>query len=186
MATTGAVELARAELRQGIAEHIFPAAVAEVGDRRSPLWREAFGSLTFDGHAVRADEGTIFDLASLAKPLATTSVVMHLAADRRLTIDDSVRLFFGEWRGEDREAVTIRDLLEHASGLPARLLDGPPDGRREFEHDICTLPFEYAPRTQAVYSDLGFILLGFLVADRGEASLKTQFERIARDRKSVV
>ena len=63
----------------------------------------------------------------------------------------------------------MRDLLEHASGLPARLLDAPPQGRREFEHEICAMPLEYAPRTRSIYSDLGFILLGFLVADRGGA-----------------
>ena len=79
-------------------------------------------------------------------------------------------MFFDEWRGADRERVTVRDLLEHASGLAARLIDVPPESRREFEHDICRMPLEYAPRTQAIYSDLDFILLGFLAADRGGAS----------------
>ena len=76
---------------------------------------------------------------------------------------------FGEWLGADREGVTVRDLLEHASGLPARLIDAPPAGGREFEHDICATPLEYAPRSRSIYSDLGFILLGFFLADRGGA-----------------
>ncbi len=178
--TEGPIDAARAGLQRAIADRIFPGAVAEVGDCRNIRWREAFGSLTFDTPRVRVDDRTIFDLASLAKPLATTSVVMQLVEDSRLKLGDPVRSFFGEWRGADREPATVQDLLEHAAGLSARLLDAPPDGRREFEHDICALPLECLPRTRALYSDLGFILLGFLVADRDQMSLATQFERIAR------
>jgi serine-type D-Ala-D-Ala carboxypeptidase len=74
----------------------------------------------------------------------------------------------------------VRDLLEHASGLPARLLDAPPHTQREFEHEICSMPLEYAPRAQSIYSDLGFILLGFLAASRGGASLDALFDRAVR------
>ncbi len=80
-----------------------------------------------------------------------------------LSLEARAGSFFPEWRGTDRAAVTVRDLLEHASGLPARLVDPPPGGPREFEHDICTMPLEYAPRSRSIYSDLGFILLGFIV-----------------------
>src|SRR5262249_30713303 len=59
--------------------------------------------------------------------------------------------------------------------------DAPPQGRREFEHDICALPLEYAPRTRSVYSDLGFILLGFLIEDCGGASLASQFAALGFD-----
>jgi CubicO group peptidase (beta-lactamase class C family) len=75
--------------------------------------------------------------------------------------------------------VTVRDLLEHTSGLSARLVDAPPKSRREFEHEICRMPLEYVPRTQAIYSDLDFILLGFLAADRGGAPLAELFEGVA-------
>src|SRR5262249_44251734 len=86
--------------------------------------------------------------------------------------------FFSDWRGQDREGVTMRDLLEHASGLPARLVDRPPATRREFEHDICTIALEYEPRTKSIYSDLGFILLGFLIEQVGGARLGELFERV--------
>ncbi len=81
--------------------------------------------------------------------------------------------------------MTIQDLLEHASGLPARLLDRPPDVAREFEHDICAMPLEYAPRTRSLYSDLDFILLGFLAAARGQATLAAQFAGIVARLASV-
>ena len=147
---------------------VFPAATLEAGSSASPIWSDAFGT----------DLQTPFDLASLTKVITTTTVIMELVRDGALGLEELVSAFFGEWRGADRDAVTVRDLLEHASGLPARLLDAPPAGRREFEHDICAPPLEYAPRTQSIYSDLGFILLGFLAADRGGASLETQFDRL--------
>ena len=92
---------------------------------------------------------------------------MELVRTGALRLDEPVSAFFEDWRGADRDGVTVRDLLEHASGLPARLVDLPPATRREFEHDISTITLEYPPRSASIYSDLGFILLGFLAADRG-------------------
>jgi CubicO group peptidase (beta-lactamase class C family) len=169
---------ARELLTKAIADRVFPAAVAEVGDRDRPLWRCASGTLTFDEGAPPADEATIFDLASLTKPLATGTLAMRLVASGRLRLGDTLASAFDEWRGEDREAATVRDLLEHASGLAARFVDQPPEGRREFEHDICRMRLEYEPRSRSVYSDLGFILLGFLVEDRAAAPLGEQFSAL--------
>ena len=173
------VDAARTLLLRAIAGGIFPAAVAEVGESGGVLWREALGTLAFDDPKA-ATETTIFDLASLTKPIATTTVVMDLVAGGRVDLADPLTLYFPEWLGADREAATVQDLLEHASGLAARLVDPPPESRREFEHDICTLRLEYSPRSRSIYSDLGFILLGFLAADRGGAPLDTLFEAILR------
>jgi CubicO group peptidase (beta-lactamase class C family) len=169
---------ARELLARAIADRVFPAAVAEVGDRARVLWRSASGTLTFDDGAPPADEATIFDLASLTKPIVTATLAMRLVAAGRLRLGDSLASVFEEWRGEDRETATVRDLLEHASGLAARFVDQPPEGRREFEHDICRMRLEYEPRTRSVYSDLGFILLGFVVEDRGAAPLGEQFSAL--------
>jgi len=123
-------------------------------------------------------EDTIFDLASLTKPLATTSIATHLISRNRLSLDDIVAARLDEWRGGDRDGVTIRDLLEHASGLAARLVDRPPRGRREFQHDICTMPLEYPARSKSVYSDLGFILLGFIAEDADGRAFDAQFAEL--------
>lgn len=151
-----------------IAGAVFPAATLEVGSSQGPLWSDAFATAL----------DTPFDVASLTKVIATTTIVMALLRDGAVRLDEPVSAFFNEWRGADRDAVTVRDLLEHASGLPARLIDAAPASRREFEHDICAPPLEYAPRTQSIYSDLGFILLGFLAAERGGAPLAELFTRI--------
>ena len=159
---------ARLVLDGALVSRVFPAATVDVGSSTGPLWQDALDT-AFD---------TPFDLASLTKPIAATTIVMDLVNRGVVDLDEPLARSVAEWRGDDRAHVTVRDLLEHASGLAARLVDAPPGGRREFEHEICSMPLEYAPRTQSIYSDLGFILLGFLAADRGRATLDAQFARI--------
>ena len=172
------ISSARQILERAIAGRLFPAATFVVGSSADAAWIEALGTLTFERGSPPAGPGTPFDLASLTKVVATTTVLMELARAGRLRLDEPVAACFDEWRGPDREGVTVRDLLAHASGLPARLIDAPPNSRREFEHDICRMPLEYVPRTRAVYSDLDFILLGFIAANRGDAPLAELFDRV--------
>lgn len=177
---------------EGVLDRAFPAASVEVGRKAGPLWRRAFGTLTYDASSPETTGDTVFDLASLTKVISTTTLVMRALDAGRLDLDEPVRARLPEWRGEDRAAVTIRDLLTHASGLPAYLpFFRDHTGRAEFEPAICHVPLEYAPRTQAIYSDLGFMLLGFLLEDlyagpsRGEgrfdrsATLASQFGTVA-------
>jgi CubicO group peptidase (beta-lactamase class C family) len=171
------IDDARDVLASARRARIFPAASAEVGASAGVLWRESLGTLTFDD-GVPLPPDALFDLASLTKVIATTTLIMLLVEGGSLAIDDRLERHFGEWRGEDRAGVTVRDLLEHASGLPARLVDAPPSGRREFEHEICGIRLACPPRAQAIYSDLGFILLGFLAADVAGESIDARFARI--------
>jgi CubicO group peptidase (beta-lactamase class C family) len=171
-------DAARRVLVDAIAARRFPAAAVEAGDRSAVIWREAFGALRFDDAGASALDDTPFDLASLTKVIATSTAVMQLVHEGRLGLDELAASLFPEWRGPDREATTVADLLEHASGLPARLIERPPVTRREFEHDICSMPLEYPARAKSVYSDLGFVLLGFAVADRGGAPLAEQHARV--------
>jgi CubicO group peptidase (beta-lactamase class C family) len=165
-------------LERGIASRAFPAATIEVGRRDGVLWNAAFGRLTYTADAAPTAPGTIFDLASLTKVLATTPLVMQAVAAGRLSLDDRVADRLAAWRGADRERVTIADLLEHASGLTAYLpFFRDHRGRAEFEQAICTLPLEYAPRTQSIYSDLGFMLLAFMLEDVNEAPFARQYEQ---------
>jgi len=172
------VASARAILERALESRTFPAACVDIGSSVESLWSDALGRLTFEDTAPPAAIDTPFDLASLTKVVATTTVLMELVRTERLRLDEPVSRFFDEWRGADRDHATVRDLLEHAAGLAPRLIDAPPASRREFEHDICLMPLEYAPRAKAVYSDLDFILLGFLTADRGDASLADLFDRL--------
>jgi CubicO group peptidase (beta-lactamase class C family) len=180
-ATSAPDRRARAIVVEAVQQRVCPAAVVEVGSSQTVFWREAFGTLTFAVDAPPATDDTVFDLASLTKPVATTTLVLGAVSAGHASLDERAADVFPDWTGTDREGVLVRDLLEHASGLPARLLDRPPDTRREFEHEICRTPLAYVPRMRALYSDLGFILLGFLVERRGGRSLAVQFDDMFRE-----
>ena len=175
------VSESRRVVEEAIRSRVFPAAVVEVGNAEGALWSEAFGTMTFESGSPPAVPGTLFDLASLTKVIATTSLVMDLVARKAVALEERVSTMFSEWRGRGREHTSVADLLWHASGLPARLIDAPPIGRRAFEHEICAIALEYEPRTMSLYSDLDFILLGFLIADRGGAPLSAQFSALAQE-----
>ena len=158
---------ARGVLDQAITERAFPAAVIEVGTAGQILWRQAFGTLTFDIDAAPASDDTIFDLASLTKVIATTPIVMQQVERGVLALEDPVSGHIAEWRSDDRADVTLRDLLAHCSGLPVwRPFFRELKGRHAYEAAIAAEPLDYAPRAQSVYSDLDFILLGFIVDGR--------------------
>lgn len=170
---------ARDVLRTAVYARAFPAAVVEVGTATQVLWREPFGALTYEPDAPLATDRTIFDLASLTKVIATGSLAMRLVDQGRLRLDDPVGRWLPAWRGADRNDVTIRDLLAHAGGLTAWLpFYKDHIGRQDFERAICTLALEYRPRTQSMYGDLGFILLGFIIADAGGRPLARQFAEL--------
>jgi CubicO group peptidase (beta-lactamase class C family) len=168
---------AREVLQHAVHARAFPAAVVEVGTGSQPLWRDAFGRLTFDAAADPAGDNTIFDLASLTKVLSTSALVMRHVERGTLGLDDAVRRHLPRWRGADRESVTIRDLLAHAGGLPAhRPFYLTLRGRDAFEDAICATPLEYEPRSRSIYSDLGFMLLGFIL--ESAAPLPAQFDTL--------
>ena len=157
----------------------FPAAVVEVGRHDRALWQEAFGALTREAAAPSATLNTLFDLASLTKVVSTTTLMMACVDRQEARLTDPVSRWLPEWRGVDRATVTIEDLLTHSSGLTACLpVFQDHRGREEFERAICTMPLEYRPRSSSLYSDLGFILLGFIVADVSGVGLDSLFLRI--------
>jgi CubicO group peptidase (beta-lactamase class C family) len=163
------VELTPATLIEAaIRAHAFPGAVVEVGGREAVRWTRAFGTLTYAPDSPHVTLGTIYDLASLTKVIATATQAMRAIDAGALALERRLAEYLPDWRGDDRDTVTIADLLEHASGLTAYLpFFRDHHGRTEFEHAICALPLEYPPRTQSIYSDLGFMLLGFVLADVG-------------------
>jgi CubicO group peptidase (beta-lactamase class C family) len=168
-------------IERAIASHAFPAATIEVGRADRVLWNAAFGRLTYAPDAAATTADTIFDLASLTKVIATATLVMRAVDAGTLSLDDRVADRLPPWRGADREHVTIADLLEHASGLTAYLpFFRDHHGRVEFERAIATLPLEYAPRTESIYSDLGFMLLAFILEDVNRAPFAAQFDRLFR------
>lgn len=172
---------AQTVLTQAIQSRAFPAAVIEVGHSDGVLWQQAFGTLTGtnDGYPTKLD--TVFDLASLTKVLATTTLAMSVVSRGTLKLNQTIRDWLPEWRGADRSSVVVRDLLDHSSGLTPHLpFFRDHKGREEFERAICKMPLEYVPRSRSLYSDLGFILLGFLLEDLYGETLASSFHALTK------
>ena len=160
-----------------IADRVFPGAVIEAGRANGPLFTLASGALTYDEGSPAVAAHTIYDLASLTKVLATTALMAGEVASGRMRLNDRVRHWISSWSGEERQAVTLRDLLEHCSGLPGhKPYFESREGRASFELAICEEPLAYPPRTQAIYSDPGFMLLGFAMENAVGAPLDRQFD----------
>ena len=170
---------ARAVIEHGLADHVFPAAVVNVGGRAGVRWQQAFGRLTYADAAPAGTTETMFDLASLTKVIATTSIAMSQVRAGRLDLQALVFDLLPAWKTDDRRGVTIRHLLDHSSGLPAHLRAWETaSGRAEYLRLILETPLDRPPGSSAIYSDVGFILLGFLLEDRGGAPLDRQLSAL--------
>lgn len=151
-------------VEEAIARGDVPGAVVEVWSNDRLVHRRAYGSRRVAPERVAMTVDTVFDLASLTKPLATALSVHLLASEQRLALGDPARRFLPEL-AEDKGAITIEQLLLHTSGLPAA---GPlswfRDGETKALEKIGALRLANAPGAAYRYSDLGFILLGAIVA----------------------
>lgn len=115
---------------------------------------------------------TLFDLASLTKPLVTATLAMQLVEAGTLALGEPVGVYVPAFTGDGRDGALVRDLLTHSTGLPAwkNYLAQPPtdasDRTSRFEAvvaDVCRMPLDYTPGERFHYSDLGFILLGYII-----------------------
>ncbi len=171
-------DAARQIVLGAITRQAFPAASVEVGTSTGVVWREAFGRLTYDADSPETCLDTVFDLASLTKVIATTSIAMEMVERLAIRLDDPLTNWVAEWRGEDRVDVTIEDALSHTTGLPAWLSLYRNHSGSDFAQAIGQTALEYRPRTRSVYSDLGFMALGFALETAAGMPLDVAFARI--------
>jgi CubicO group peptidase (beta-lactamase class C family) len=136
----------------------FPGAVVAVGRHGQLVLLEAVGHYAADDPRP-VEPGTIYDLASLTKVVGLTTACLLLVSEGRLDLDAPVRRYVPSFRGGDRDRVTIRHLLTHASGLPAWAPLYRARDRRAVFATIDTTTLLRAPGDTFVYSDLGAILL---------------------------
>ncbi len=149
-------------VERAVRDRVTPGAVIEVGSRQEVRWRAAFGGLTYEPHGPATEENTIYDLASLTKVISTATIAMRLVERGAIALDE------------------IRHLLDHSSGLPAHVkLFETAANRDEFLTQILATPLDFARGSAAVYSDLGFILLGFELENAGGEPLDAQFAPVA-------
>jgi uncharacterized protein YbbC (DUF1343 family)/CubicO group peptidase (beta-lactamase class C family) len=141
-----------------------PGAVVLIGQGDQILYHRAVGSraLVPDPRPMTTD--TIFDIASLTKPVGTTLAVMALVERGAVKLDAPVGRYLREFRGRAFEGVTVRRLLTHSAGMPAIPKDRLVDRKASVTTAaLAREKLDYPPGTAFQYSDTGFILLGELV-----------------------
>lgn len=137
----------------------YPGAVVAVGRHGRLALLAAVGHYGADDPRA-VDPGTRYDLASLTKVIGLTTACMILVDQGRLDLDAPVQRYLPEFRGPNKERVTIRHLLTHSSGLPAwRPLFREAKDRRTALALVDTTPLDTVPGARFVYSDLGAIVL---------------------------
>lgn len=156
-------------MHQALEDQVFPGAVLLIQKGRDPIYHRAFGVTNIHSKGAVTLE-TVFDLASLTKPLATTLAVLLLVQDDRLDLEQPVSSILGVFKGTMKEQIQIRHLLLHTSGLPAhrpyykQLLSQPRTARRDKLNELLVAePLSCAIGEKTVYSDIGFMLLRWIV-----------------------
>lgn len=152
-------------LSERIAAGDFPSAVYVISDKGRVAFSDALGNAVVEPYSIAASFDTIYDLASLTKPLVTGLLCAKRIEAGELTLDSAVAHYLPEFERTDRQMITVRHLLTHTSGLPAwRPLYILAEGERDRTVGvIANEALEYQPGSRVLYTDLGFIVLGFLL-----------------------
>jgi len=167
-------------LRQAIVARSFPAAATAVTYRGKLVGLKGFGRFTYDADSQEVQANTVFDLASVSKVVATTTMAMLLYQRGLLDLNAPVVGIVPEFaRNEPRcRQVTFRMLLAHSSGLPAYeklFLQAP--SKDELLAMAFATRLTADPDTNAEYSDIGFIILGVALERLADEALDTYCQR---------
>ena len=161
--------------QHGISDKIFPGAVAAIAQDGEVIYHEAFGHRMVLPRTKPMRHDTIFDLASLTKPIVVATLVMRLVENGVLDITDPAKKYLPEF---NREEITLLHLLTHTSGLPAwRPVYLKVKSRVDVSRYLGKIGLEYPTGQQVVYSCLGYILLGELIERTSGKSL----DRLAQE-----
>ncbi len=151
-------------VREGIVAGETPGAVVVVADRDHILYRQAFGDRQLEPIREPMTVDTVFDLASLTKPIATATSVMTLVQNGMLDLDHPVATYLPEFAANGKASITIRDLLLHVGGIIA---DNSINDYRQGTDESWKRIYQLKPiadrREKFIYSDVGFLTLGKVV-----------------------
>ncbi len=163
-------EIATQLLTEAISFGATPGAVCLTGNSNQVCDEIALGHLTYKPNSPSVTADTIYDLASLTKVIVTTPLAMILYERGLLELEAPVKKYIPEFSGPRKNSVSVLDLLAHCSGVrwwtDLYLLTQQKNSsniKKEYIKKICSLPLDYTPRSNTVYSDLGFLLLGEII-----------------------
>ncbi len=180
--------------KEAVAQGVFPGAVIVVSKGEEVVFERAFGFRSLVPEKTPMQLDTIFDLASLTKPVATTTAIMLMVREKKIHVDDRVTRFFPTFGVFGKTHVTFRHLLAHCSGLPAwkpyyeDIVKGEKEGKINFVVSRAAKSYVFqqihrerptaSPGAQSTYSDLGFMLLGEVIEEISGQTL----DRYCQDR----
>lgn len=146
-----------------------PGCVVCFGDSEQIQFLKAYGDKAVLPEKVAMTTDTVFDLASLTKPVATATSIMILVDRGDLQLQRTAADYWPEFGTHGKEAISLQDLLVHQSGLIAdNPLSDYAEGRAKAIENIASLKLRYPIGEKFVYSDVNFIVLGELVARVGK------------------
>ncbi len=170
-------------MHQGQQQGVFPGAVLLIAYHGQPIFTEAYGWANIYTRTP-VHTGTLFDLASLTKVLATALALMQLMSAGRVSTVTPLAEVLQSVVPSDKAAITIGQLLDHTAGLPdyrpwyLELVEHGPEHRKaQLLERLLREPLLAAPGSRVCYSDLGFMLLQFGI----EALCKRPLEQIVTD-----
>lgn len=147
-----------------IRRKLFPGMELLVAKGDETLLHEAWGTLEISPEAAAMEIGTLFDIASLTKPMATAASVMILLEKGMLGLEDKIADFFPEYETPEKRGITLRHMLTHTSGLPDWVdLYSESQGRAEALQRLLNTPLNHPTGTAMVYSDLGYLITGEII-----------------------
>ncbi len=151
-------------INEGLSQAKMPGAVVVVGRREGIVFRKAFGFRQVKPQQAPMTLDTVFDLASLTKPIATATSIMVLIQQGKVDPNATVATYLPDFSANGKDSITVRHLLTHTGGLIAdnsiNDYKGTPD---EAISAIYALKPNAAPGEEFTYSDVGFIVLGQIV-----------------------
>lgn len=173
-----------AVLEQGVSEKVYPGAVCLVAEGGRKIYLKAVGHRALTPGKLPMKVDTIFDLASLTKPLATTLALMKLIDSGALALDRPLNEIITGPIPEDKRKITPRLMLCHSAGFEAwqpfyrPVCEEPPEKRKALLRGLLLRrPLAYKPGTKSLYSDLGFMLLEWLIEHTAGESLNKYLDR---------
>ena len=175
------------EMDAAVERGVFPGVVILVNVGGEVVFYRAAGMRALEPERSPMRVDTIFDLASLTKPLATSMAMMMMVKERKIALDDRVTRFFHNFGVHGKTHITFRHLLANSSGLPAwrpyykDILKIEHEGRINFTASRGAKEFVYeaiqrdkpeaAAGARTIYSDLGFMLVGAAIEEVSGMSL---------------
>ena len=152
-------------LRSAIDQHLIPGCVAAAGHGHHLAWEFTAGMAQQFGQARPMTQETIFDMASLTKVMATLPSILLLASRGAIILTDSIRKYLPPFHDAMWEDVTVARLLTHTAGLAPRRSDYPPVREpQDILEAIVSDGLAQRPGSAVMYNDLGFVMLGEVVA----------------------